>query len=150
MVHFDGNNKLEVPRLGSIELRCQQLNENVKIGHHCCRQTGFVCLANNQCSTTVKWISMSADWPKCWWNGWLRCQQQIGKVKIGNQWCRHAGSVCLLIQQLIHRWRRSRLRGWLSGWLNNLLNGLFNNGLTGRLNQKRYSRARNLICSFRT
>ena len=91
-----------------------------------------------------------SGWPKCWWNGWLRCQQQIGSVKIGNQWCRHAGSVCLLTQQLIHRWRRTRLRGWLNGWLNNLLNCLLNYGLKGRLNQKRYSRARNLMCSFRT
>ena len=169
--------------------------------HHCCRQTGFVCLANNQCPTTVKWMSMSlqliewsaqwltqlwiqwltststadwncenwkslmhirrlglsidlkidpmvdaevdweqqivsmklniiaadkqdlfvwpttsaprpwnefqslrdslngqlSGWPKCWWNGWLRCQQQIGSAKIGNHWCRHAGSDCLLI-----------------------------------------------------
>ena len=69
MVHFGGNNKLEVPRLGIIELRCQQQNENVKIGHHCCRQPGFVCLANNECPTTVKWISMSArfiEWSAEW------------------------------------------------------------------------------------
>ena len=91
-----------------------------------------------------------SGWPKCWWNGWLRCQQHIGSVKIGNQWCRHAGSVCLLTQQMIHRWRRSRLRGWLSGRLNSSLSNLLNDGLKSRSNQKRYSRARNLMCSFRT
>ena len=47
-------------------------------------------------------------------------------------------------------WCRSRLRGWLNGWLNHLLNGLLNDGLRGRLNQKRCSRARNLICYFNT
>ena len=37
------------------------------------------------------------DWLSCWLNGWLRRQQQIGIVKVGNHWCRYAGSVCLLI-----------------------------------------------------
>ena len=50
-------------------LWCHQQIVSVKIGHHWCRQTGFVCLASSECPTTVKWISMSArltEWSAEW------------------------------------------------------------------------------------
>ena len=51
---------------------------------------------------------------------WLRCQQQIERVNIGNYRCRHAGSVCLLtvrLTQWVTQWFTERLIEWLTEWL---------------------------------
>ena len=49
-------------------------------------------------------------------------------------------------KNLSNGWRRGRLRGGLNGWLNGSISNLLNDGLKGRLNQKRCSRVRSLIC----